>query len=161
MSPFRRLIAFEFVHAQFRGDAHNAKKNRFLNNIALPRAWASLMPAREPIEQIIASVRQYGSSRLMSATLEQLGASRIGTAVNKRLDETRGAIIEALLHAKASPVVPVSLYEIGVVLSSANFSQEEIVRALFSLEHDRVIELVDDNHIRVMHYMTDPDAELA
>jgi hypothetical protein len=31
------------------------------------------------------------------------------------------------------------------------------VRALFSLDHDRVIELVDGSYIRVMHYMTDPE----
>jgi hypothetical protein len=81
--------------------------------------------------------------------------------VNKRLDLARVAVIEALRQAKASPVMPVTLYEISAVLGSGGFSKEEIVRALFSLDRERVIELMDGTYIRVMHYMTDPDADLA
>lgn len=76
-----------------------------------------------------------------------------------RREETRAAVINYLRFINAMPVAPVNLHQVTGVLAKANFTQEEIVRALFWLETDRVPELMQANLVRVMHFMTvDEDA---
>lgn len=76
-----------------------------------------------------------------------------------RSEETRAAVINYLRSIHATPAAPVNLHQLTVALAKANFTQEEIVRALFWLEADRVLELMQGNLVRVMHFMTvDEDA---
>ncbi|MEN3149918.1 hypothetical protein ABCW43_21690 [Neorhizobium sp. IRAMC:178] len=78
-----------------------------------------------------------------------------------RREETRAAVINYLRSVHATPVAPVNLHQVTVALAKANFTQEEIVRALFWLETDHVLELMQGNLVRVMHFMTvDEDASL-
>jgi uncharacterized protein Smg (DUF494 family) len=71
----------------------------------------------------------------------------------KRREETRAAVIEYLRAINATPVAPVNLHQLTGALAKANFTQEEILRALFWLESDRVLELMQGNLVRVMHFM--------
>jgi uncharacterized protein Smg (DUF494 family) len=78
-----------------------------------------------------------------------------------RREETRAAVINYLRSIHATPVAPVNLHELTAALAKANFTQEEILRALFWLETDRVLEFMQGNLVRVMHFMTvDEDAPL-
>ena len=78
-----------------------------------------------------------------------------------RREEARAAVINYLRSIHATPAAPVNLHQLTVALAKANFTQEEIVRALFWLETDRVLELMQGNLVRVMHFMTvDEDAPL-
>lgn len=42
-------------------------------------------------------------------------------------------------------------------LTAQGFGQEEIVRGLFSLDHDQVIELMEGNYVRVMHFTVEEE----
>lgn len=70
----------------------------------------------------------------------------------KRREQTRAAILEYLRSVKASPVAPLDLHHVTTSLTAQGFGQEEIVRGLFSLDHDQVIELMEGNYVRVMHF---------
>jgi hypothetical protein len=78
--------------------------------------------------------------------------------VNRR-ETTRMAILDYLRSTKATPTAPLDLHHVTTSLVGSGFTQEEIVRALFSLYHDRVIELMDGNFVRVMHFMTIEEEE--
>ena len=71
-----------------------------------------------------------------------------------RREQTRAAILDYLRSVQATPVTPVDLHQVTIALTKAEFTQEEIVRGLFWLDHDRVVELMEGNFVRVMHFMT-------
>jgi len=64
-----------------------------------------------------------------------------------RSTELRDAIIE-LASAKAEPGKPVNRLEIGpALIVERNFSQDEVVNALFGLQADGVIQMLEGNRI--------------
>lgn len=66
-----------------------------------------------------------------------------------RLEDTRAAIVHQLSLLKAKADKPISLFDIGIPLSAAGFTLDEIVDALFQLQRDKDIELITGNHLRV------------
>lgn len=69
--------------------------------------------------------------------------------------ETRTAVLDFLRGQNATPLAPLLLHEVTRALAQANFTQEEIIRALFSLDHEQVIDLMPGGFVRVMHFMKD------
>jgi hypothetical protein len=67
-----------------------------------------------------------------------------------RHDETKAAIINRLRELNAEPSKPISIYEIGVPLVKAQFTEDEIMYALFALESEKTIELMGDNRLRLL-----------
>ncbi|MBZ9790549.1 hypothetical protein K9B32_10505 [Rhizobium sp. 3T7] len=64
--------------------------------------------------------------------------------------DLRQAILDAA-NSKVAKGTPVSLLEIGpTLLIEQNFTQEELVNALFAMQGDTVIELLDGNRMRVL-----------
>ena len=66
-----------------------------------------------------------------------------------RFDETCTALLDQLRLLKATPAAPISLYDIGVPLVAAGFTEDEIFHALLQLQHDKAIELIEGNRLRV------------
>lgn len=66
-----------------------------------------------------------------------------------RYDALRTYLIDLLVSLNATPEVPISLYDIGPPLVAKGFDQQQIVNVLFSLEGQKVVELVGGNRLRV------------
>ncbi|MDQ0558664.1 hypothetical protein QO004_000439 [Rhizobium mesoamericanum] len=64
--------------------------------------------------------------------------------------DVRQEILDAA-NRKAEPGTPVSLLEIGPVLVlEKNYTELEVVDALYALQEQKVIELLDGNRMRVL-----------
>ena len=59
------------------------------------------------------------------------------------------AFLDLLREKNASPDVPISNYEIGPPLVAKGFTQDEIVNAMFALQHEGHIEIMNGNRTRV------------
>jgi len=68
-----------------------------------------------------------------------------------RSDNTRAAIVDQFRLLKAMLDRPIGLFEIAIPLSAAGFMVAEIVDALFQLHHDKEIELIAGNQLRITH----------
>ncbi|EPE98427.1 hypothetical protein [Rhizobium grahamii] len=67
-----------------------------------------------------------------------------------RTAELREAIIE-LARAKAEPGQPVNLLDLGPTLVvERNYSQDEVVNALFGLQADGVIQMLEGNRMVIV-----------
>lgn len=64
--------------------------------------------------------------------------------------ETTDAILEQLRILDAKPDAPISIFEIGVPLVGAGYSQDQILNALFYLESKKTIELLPGNRFRLI-----------
>ena len=67
-----------------------------------------------------------------------------------RHEQTKTAILDRLKELNVDPTNPISLYEIGVPLVSAGYTEDEIFHALNGLIDDRVVELISGNRLRVV-----------
>ena len=67
-----------------------------------------------------------------------------------RDEQTKAAIIERLNELGLEPNQPVSLFEIGTSLVPAGYSQDELVWALFALQSDKKIELLNGNRLQLL-----------
>ena len=67
-----------------------------------------------------------------------------------RDEQTKVAIIDRLSELDLQPNQPVSLFEIGTALVPAGYSQEELVWALFALQSDKKIELLNGNRLQLL-----------
>lgn len=66
-----------------------------------------------------------------------------------RHDDTKAAIVGLLREIAADPAHPVSLYDIGVPLVPKGFSQDELAAALYSLQAEGVLSLIEGNRLRL------------
>ena len=64
-------------------------------------------------------------------------------------DDTRSAILAKLRELEPSPSAPINLYDVGVPLVAAGFTETEIVNGLIGLEYDRFIERAGSNSFRL------------
>lgn len=67
----------------------------------------------------------------------------------ERAEQTKAAIIDRLKALELQPNQPISLFEIGTALVPVGYSQDELVWALFALQSDRKIELLNGNRLRL------------
>jgi hypothetical protein len=71
-------------------------------------------------------------------------------AIGRKNMDTTDAILEQLRLLDAKPDAPISLFEIGVPLTSAGHTQDAIVNGLFYLQGLKKIELLPGNRVRVV-----------
>lgn len=67
-----------------------------------------------------------------------------------RFSETETALSERLRALKAKPGMSIALYDIGVPMSVAGFTQEEIMAVLDSLEQEKVVGYGPGNRLLVL-----------
>ena len=67
-----------------------------------------------------------------------------------RFNETETALIERLRALKALPDMSINVFDIGVPLTAAGFTQDEIVEVLIALEQDKIITLLPGNRLLML-----------
>ncbi len=67
-----------------------------------------------------------------------------------RFSETEAALLERLRSLKAAPEMSINLYDIGVPMVAAGFSQEETMAVLDALEQDKIITYVPGNRLLML-----------
>ena len=67
-----------------------------------------------------------------------------------RFEDTEAAITERLRAMKRNPDVTINLFELGVPLNAAGFTQDEITAVLEALEQDRIVEFAPGNRLRLI-----------
>jgi len=66
------------------------------------------------------------------------------------MTDIRQAILDAA-NSKAERGTPISLLEIGpLLLKDDRYTQDEIVNALYAMDADKVIEMLEGNRVRVL-----------
>ncbi len=68
----------------------------------------------------------------------------------RRFSETEAALLERLRSLKAAPEMSINLYDIGVPMVAAGFSQEETMAVLDALEQDKIITYVPGNRLLML-----------
>ena len=65
--------------------------------------------------------------------------------------ETIDALLEQLRSLDAKPDQPISImYDIGMPMIAAGYTQDQILNALFYLENKKTIELLPGNRLRLI-----------
>ncbi|UTV41769.1 hypothetical protein MYG64_35895 (plasmid) [Ensifer adhaerens] len=72
-----------------------------------------------------------------------------------RFNETETALIERLRALKALPDMSINVFDIGVPLTAAEFTQDEIVEVLYALEQDKIITLLPGNRLLMLKELPD------
>jgi hypothetical protein len=67
-----------------------------------------------------------------------------------RFTETEIALIERLRALKDMPDMSINVFEVGDPLTSAGFSQDEILEVLYALEQDKIIALLPGNRLTML-----------
>ncbi|WP_457578704.1 hypothetical protein [Ensifer adhaerens] len=67
-----------------------------------------------------------------------------------RFTETETALFERLHALKALPDMSINVFDIGVPLTAAGFSQDEIMEVLNALEQDKIIALLPGNRLLML-----------
>lgn len=67
-----------------------------------------------------------------------------------RFSETEAALLERLRAMKAKPEMSINVFDIGVPMIAAGFSQDEIMNVLLAFEQDRMIALVPGNRLLML-----------
>ncbi|AYM66173.1 hypothetical protein G6L68_25145 [Agrobacterium fabrum] len=67
-----------------------------------------------------------------------------------RFEETETALIERLRALKAAPDVSINLFDIGVPMAAAGFTQEEIMQVLDALEQDKLVAYGPGNRLHIL-----------
>lgn len=75
-----------------------------------------------------------------------------------RFTETEAAVLDRLRALKAKPDVTINLFDIGVPLSAAGFTQEEMISVLDALEQDKVIAYGPGNRISILKELPEASA---
>ncbi|AGB73700.1 MULTISPECIES: hypothetical protein [Rhizobium] len=67
-----------------------------------------------------------------------------------RFEETEIALTDKLRSLKLKPDMMINLFDIGVPLTAAGFTQDEIMAVLVALEQDKIIEFAPGNRLRLL-----------
>lgn len=68
----------------------------------------------------------------------------------ERHEATKAAILDLLRDKHLQAGSAIGMYEIGVPLVANGFEQDELLNALFALESDGTIELLEANGLRLL-----------
>jgi hypothetical protein len=63
--------------------------------------------------------------------------------------EIRFALLALLHEIEVKTELPISLYEIGPPLVTQGFTQNDILHALYALQDDRIMELIEGNRLQL------------
>lgn len=72
-----------------------------------------------------------------------------------RFTETEIALIERLRALKALPDMSINVFDIGVPLTAAGFTQDEIMEVLYALEQDKIVALLPGNRLMMLKELPD------
>ncbi|MBB3398783.1 hypothetical protein [Rhizobium sp. BK060] len=67
-----------------------------------------------------------------------------------RFEVAEAAVTEKLRALKLKPEMTINLFDLGVPLNAAGFSQEEIIAVLYALEQDKLLEFAPGNRLRLL-----------
>jgi len=67
-----------------------------------------------------------------------------------RFEDTETAVTEKLRALKLKPDMTINLFDIGIPLNAAGFSQEEIMAVLVALEQDKIVAFSPGNRLRLV-----------
>ncbi len=67
-----------------------------------------------------------------------------------RFTDTETALLEQLRALKAKPEMSINLFDIGVPMSAAGFTQDEIMAVLDALEQDKVVAYGPGNRLLIL-----------
>jgi hypothetical protein len=72
-----------------------------------------------------------------------------------RFEETEIALLARLHALKAKPEMTINMFDIGVPMSAAGFSEVEIMAVLDALEQDKVVAYVPGNRLLILKELPD------
>ncbi|MEI3807596.1 hypothetical protein V6R85_24040 [Agrobacterium sp. CCNWLW32] len=67
-----------------------------------------------------------------------------------RFTETETALMERLRSLKATPDMSINLFDIGVPMTAAGFTQDEIMAVLDALEQDKLVAYGPGNRLLIL-----------
>lgn len=67
-----------------------------------------------------------------------------------RFEDTETALLERLRALKAKPEMTINLFDIGVPLTAAGFTQDEIMAVLSALEQDKIVAYGRGNRLLIL-----------
>ncbi len=67
-----------------------------------------------------------------------------------RFAETETALLERLRALKAAPEMSLNLFDIGVPMAAAGFTQDEVMAVLDALEQDKVVAYGPGNRLQIL-----------
>ncbi len=67
-----------------------------------------------------------------------------------RFEDTETALLERLRALKAKPEMTINMFDIGVPMSAAGFTQDEIMAVLYALEQDKIIAIGPGNRLLIL-----------
>ncbi len=82
--------------------------------------------------------------------LETIRREKRYEATMSRFTETEIALIERLRALKALPDTSINVFDIGVPLTAAGFTQDEIMEVLYALEQDKIVSLLPGNRLMML-----------
>lgn len=92
----------------------------------------------------------------MDMDMETIGREkRYEANIMSRFTETEIALIERLRALKALPDTSINVFDIGVPLTAAGFTQDEIMEVLFALEQDKIVALLPGNRLMMLRELPD------
>ena len=68
-----------------------------------------------------------------------------------RHEEVKQAVLSKIRQLQSEQGGLISIFDIGVPLVAADFTQEELADAIFELEREKVVEMLSDNRLRVLN----------
>lgn len=74
-----------------------------------------------------------------------------------RFEETEIALLERLRALKAKPEMTINMFDIGVPMNSAGFSQEEVMAVLDALEQDKLVAFGPGNRLLILKELPYPN----
>lgn len=73
-----------------------------------------------------------------------------------RFEETEIALLARLHAMKAKPDMTINMFDIGIPLSAAGFTQEEIIAVLDALEQEKLVAYGPGNRLAILKELPDP-----
>ncbi|MFK0386594.1 hypothetical protein [Rhizobium sp. RM] len=70
-------------------------------------------------------------------------------------NETETALFERLRALKAKPEMAINLYDIGVPMTAAGFTEDEIMSVLTALEQDKIVAFSPGNRLLILKDLPD------
>ena len=67
-----------------------------------------------------------------------------------RFSDTETALLDRLRALKAEPAVTINLFDIGVPMHAAGFTQDEIMAVLDALEQDKIVAYGPGNRLVIL-----------
>lgn len=74
-----------------------------------------------------------------------------------RFEETEIALLERLHSLKAKPEMTINMFDIGIPMSAAGFTQEEIIAVLDAFEQEKLLAYGPGNRLLILKALPEPN----